>query len=260
MNLNPLHHDFLLTKYARDKLHAGKSRILLQSKADNIIGVAHYANQHSYLHQLCQKYGTDKGHTDIAAHNFGKGRGHTHDYASVYDLLFATGRQHIKNVLECGIATLDRRDGINPKDHQQSALGPSLRMWREYFPNATITGIDIDEHCLFADERIDTYQCDQTDQQSIQQFLQQIPERKFDIVIDDGLHTFPAGKFLFENIIDRLTDDGVYIIEDVSTSRLHVYAEYFANSKYLVRFVMLPKIKTSSTQSLIVITKQRRQN
>ncbi len=204
MKINPFHSRFGLTKRSIKYRHSLARRGLKKYGVNNKVSIASFADHHTDLHKLCQKHGTDKGHTDITTHDFGKRRGYTHDYASAYDLLFSQSRNNIRHLLECGIATLDRRDGINPKDSDENSLGPSLRMWREYFPNATITGIDIDEHCMFTDERIETYQCDQTDPQSIDQFLNQIPDRKFDIVIDDGLHKYHAGITLFENVIDRL--------------------------------------------------------
>ncbi len=256
MKLNPFHPAFGLTKRSINYRHSLARRGLKKHKVDNMVGIASFADHYTDLHKLCQKYGTDKGHTDITTHNFGKRRGYTHDYASVYDLLFSQSRNNIRHLLECGIATLDRRDGINPKESNENSLGPSLRMWREYFPNATITGIDIDEHCMFTDERIETYQCDQTDPQSINQFLNQIPDRKFDIVIDDGLHTYHAAITLFENVIDRLDNCGIYVIEDIRQRDVWEYAEYFKNKNYTTRFFIMPKTATFFGEVFSVIAKQ----
>jgi len=256
MRLNPFSPRFGLTRRSIQYRHSFARRGLKKHGVDNLVSVASFTGHHTDLHKLCQKYGTDKGHTDITAHNFGKRRGYTHDYASVYDLLFSQGRNNIKHLLECGIATLDRRDGINPAGSEESALGPSLRMWRSYFPNATITDIDINAHSLFTDERNETYQCDQTDPQSIQRFLNQIPGRQFDIVIDDGLHEYHAGIALFENMIDRLTDYGVYVIEDVRQRDVWDYAEYFSGKNYAIRFFLMPKTADFFGWALLVITKQ----
>lgn len=256
MKINPFHPRFGLTKHSMRYRHSLAKRGFKKHGVDNMVGIASFTGHHTDLHKLCQKYGTDKGHTDITAHNFGKCRGYTHDYASVYDLLFSQGRNNIRHVLECGIATLDRRDGMNPKDSDAESLGPSLRMWREYFPNATITGIDIDEHCLFTAERIETYQCDQTDPQSIKRFLEQIPDRKFDIVIDDGLHKYHAGIALFENVVDRLSDYGIYAIEDIRRGDVSRYAEYFKAKNYAIRFFLMPKSTNVLGWMCLVITKQ----
>lgn len=254
MKLNPFHPKFGLTKHSVSYRHSFARRGFKKHGVNNMVSIASFAGHHTDLHKLCQKYGTDKGHTDITTHNFGKRRGCTHDYASVYDLLFSQSRNNIKHLLECGIATLDRRGRSNPKESNENSLGPSLRMWREYFAKATITGIDIDLNCLFTDERIETYQCDQTNSQSIKQFLNQIPDRKFDIVIDDGLHEYQAGITLFENVVDRLTDYGIYVIEDIRQHHVWQYAEYFKNKNYATRFFFMPKTVNFVGETLLVIT------
>ena len=44
-----------------------------------------------------------------------------------------------------------------------STPGASLRAWRDFFPNATILGADLDREVLFEEERITTGYMDQTD-------------------------------------------------------------------------------------------------
>ena len=38
---------------------------------------------------------------------------------------------------------------------------------------------------------------------------------KMDLIIDDGIHTLDGYKIFFDNSIEYLKDDGIYIIEDV---------------------------------------------
>ena len=54
----------------------------------------------------------------------------------------------------------------------------------------------------------------------------EIETKDFDLIIDDGLHTFEAGKCLFENSIKNLSQSGIYIIEDVSIPDLVKYQEF----------------------------------
>ena len=62
-----------------------------------------------------------------------------------------------------------------------------------------------------------------------------------------GLHSFLAGKTLFENIIPCLSPEGMYIIEDVSLSDIKLYKNYFLKIDRLfeAKFVYLksPLIK-----------------
>jgi len=80
-----------------------------------------------------------------------------------------------------------------------------------FFPNAVIYGCDIDKDILFNEKRIKTFYCDQTDRLTIKKMIETIGESDFDVIIDDGLHTFGAGITLFEVMIDYLADNGLYI-------------------------------------------------
>lgn len=37
----------------------------------------------------------------------------------------------------------------------------------------------------------------------------------FDIIIDDGLHTIGGQYYSFQNLLPKLKEDGIYIIEDI---------------------------------------------
>lgn len=103
------------------------------------------------------------------------------------------GKKDIQLLIECGVGTnninFSSSMGINGKP------GASLRMWRDFFPNAKIIGVDIDKKVLFEEERIETYYCDQLKAISIENFSKKanLLENSVDIIIDDGLHNFKAG-------------------------------------------------------------------
>ena len=48
-----------------------------------------------------------------------------------------------------------------------------------------------------------------------------------------------AGKTLFENCIDNLSNDGIYIIEDVKQHDVLNYEKYFRDSEYRVNFIVM---------------------
>jgi hypothetical protein len=134
-------------------------------------------------------------------------------------------------------------------------------VWRDYFPTAHIIGCDIDGDILFKEERISTFQCDQTSDKSIQKFIRgaRLSKESVDIIIDDGLHQFHAGKCFFENMISRLRADGIYIIEDVHYLDIVRYKEYFAGLEdlYEARFVFLKSPnKFSDDNNIVCITKK----
>jgi hypothetical protein len=181
----------------------------------------------SFLNSLCDKYGSDKGEVSESGHPFSWP---AHSYADFYERLFGHCRLEIKNVFECGLGT---NNPNMPSNMTASGKpGASLRVWREYFPNAYIYGADIDREILFVDERINTFYCDQTDILSIASVWNQIKDVKFCVIIDDGLHTFEAGVSLFENSFFMLRNGGIYIIEDVNIRNARRFKDYF-NSKKL---------------------------
>lgn len=49
----------------------------------------------------------------------------------------------------------------------------------------------------------------------------QIPET-FDIIIDDGLHTYEANMCFLRNSYHKLKQDGIYIIEDIVNNYINV--------------------------------------
>ena len=87
--------------------------------------------------------------------------------------------------------------------------------WKKYFPRAFIVGCDIDSRILFREDRIKTYKLNQTSATSWGEFVKQIPDTKFDLIIDDGLHAPFPNLITVKHCLPILTDDGMLVIEDV---------------------------------------------
>ena len=212
-------------------------------------------NDRSEINILCDKYGSDKGECDSKDNPY---PWPSHNYADFYDLIFRLRKDDVRLLVECGLGTnnpqVESFMGIDGKP------GASLRVWRDYFPNAKIIGVDIDKEILFSETRIKTYECDQTSQNSISNFTIEaaLEESSVDIIIDDGLHKFVAGKSFFEGMIKYLSKNGIYIIEDVSAADLSGYKDYFLSScrSYSANFLSLSSPSQSGGGNrLIVITK-----
>lgn len=186
------------------------------------------------LAQLCDRYGSDKGEIQTAGHPY---PWPSHTYADFYSLLFGARRAAIRYLFECGIGT--NNPGITSSMGEAGKPGASLRLWRDYFPNAEIVGADIDKDILFSENRIKTFHVDQTKPASVQALWQAAGVEHFDVMIDDGLHVFEAGICLFENSIHKLANGGIYIIEDVKSRDLLLYQRYFADKNYRVNFINL---------------------
>jgi len=202
------------------------------------------------LSRLASQYLSDKGSEDPSMHH--PWPWPPHNYTAVYELLFAPHRYVVKCIVECGI-------GTNHEDTPSNMTvlgkpGASLFMWRDYFPHAQVVGIDIDERVLFTDDRIVTYQVDQTNPESISAFWESTRLDDVDIFIDDGLHEFEAGICLFEGSINHLSPSGFYIIEDVGSDDLERYRKYFQSRLFDVSFISLfRETERLADNSLVVV-------
>ena len=92
--------------------------------------------------------------------------------------------------------------------------GASLRMWKEFFPNAQIYGIDINEDNLITEDRIETFLCDGTNEEELKKALQKIGT-DIDLFIDDGSHVY-KDQVKTCKALRPLLKDATYIIEDVN--------------------------------------------
>ena len=77
-----------------------------------------------------------------------------------------------------------------------------LRAWRDYFSEANIYGGDIDKDILKNEDRIKTFHVDQTNPSSIKSMFDRIGVKKFDVILEDGLHEYNANICFFENSIN----------------------------------------------------------
>ena len=141
-----------------------------------------------------------------------------HNYTLVYHALFNEIKSTATHFFEMGIGTINS--------------GASLRGWKEYFDKAHIYGADILDDALFEEDRIDTFLCDQLNTISIQNMWNYFDKKvKFDVILEDGLHTYEANIHFLEHSIHKVKDGGWYIIEDVQVSEIHRYEKYFENCK-----------------------------
>jgi hypothetical protein len=152
------------------------------------------------LDDLAVQYGTDKS----SKHHY---------YTRYYERYFSPFRDQPINFLEIGI-----------KDNA------SLQMWRDYFPEATIHGIDNRPICLgYAEARVKIFIGLQQDKA----FLRKVSEEAlggFDIIVDDASHHNKYTIASFEFLFDQVKPGGIYAIEDLHCS----YEQHglFDNKRY----------------------------
>ena len=200
------------------------------------------SNSNSKLTELMNYYGSDKG-----------GKNNHHNYADFYSEIFFHRRNEIKSFLEIGLGT----NNVNLPSNMGIDGVPlaSLRAWRDYFKNAQIYGADIDKSILKNEERIKTYFVDQTNPESIKKLFNSIGELKFDIILEDGLHEYNANICFFENSIDYLKNNGIYIIEDVFYKDKKKFLNYFRNKNYNFSIVDIYHKKNVVNNCLAIVRK-----
>jgi len=89
-----------------------------------------------------------------------------------------------------------------------------LKMWKEYFPNAKIYGLDIDPNCLkYEDERTKIFICDQNNEKDLKNVNEKL--KNIDIILDDGSHKYEHMIKSFSFLFSCLKKDGFYVVEDI---------------------------------------------
>jgi hypothetical protein len=221
--------------FVRVKIYKKRAKYLaarLSSGLDFSVVSRYQKNLSCELSRLCDLYRSDKGEISGAGHPY---PWPSHTYADYYGRLFGHCRHSVTKVFECGLGT---NNPLLPSSMLVSGRpGASLRVWRDFFPNARIFGADIDRDVLFEEDRISTNFIDQLDPVAISDYWNKIGIDDFDFMIDDGLHTFEAGVTLFAHSIDKLAEFGVYVIEDVVTTDLLKFRDYFSDKGYVVDYV-----------------------
>lgn len=147
------------------------------------------------LNDLAVKYGSDK-------HS-----GH-HDYCGAYEKEFAGFHNRGIIVLELGFGGYEYPE----------RGGAGMRMWHDFFPQATVVSVDIAEKNMpqWADHRTLFFQGSQDDPELKERILSEVGRP--DIIIDDASHhnqkTIDSFKMWFPNLVDG----GCYVIEDLESS------------------------------------------
>lgn len=141
-----------------------------------------------------------------------------HNYTLYYHSLFENIRDKEINFFELGLGSHNKK--YEYIMHPSYKTGASVYGWRDYFPKGQIYGADIDSDILFQEERIHTFFCDQTSPESITDMWRKMNDVNFDVILEDGLHSFDANRTFFENSHHKLKVGGVFIIEDILRSNI----------------------------------------
>jgi hypothetical protein len=138
----------------------------------------------------------------VLGNQYGTNKANYHGYTRFYHNLFRDRRDQVKHFFEIGIDT-----------------GSSLFMWRDYFPKATVYGIDIDVVPRVKNqERLIWSVCDQSKQDQLETVVKSWGTPVFDVIIDDGGHVVSQQRVSIETLWKYLAPGGIYVIEDLHTN------------------------------------------
>ena len=151
------------------------------------------------LAEICKQYNSDKGWY--------------HSYIPQYERLLSAQRTRIKTFLEIGVL-----------------YGQSLKMWRDYLPDAHVYGIDdfSQDHGVQG-EPLDAQKIrDDLVQQDRITFLEGDCENKevmdallgdleFQFIVDDGSHSVDQQVANLKYFLPKVAFMGMYVCEDVSS-------------------------------------------
>jgi len=89
--------------------------------------------------------------------------------------------------------------------------GESIKYWLNYFPNAKVYGIDINQ-VEIDNNRFEFYDCNQNDKDGLMKVAESIGN--IDVFIDDGAHFYTETENTFDVFWPKINTNGYYIIED----------------------------------------------
>lgn len=152
-----------------------------------------FFSDYKHLQALGEAEGTDKA-------------GLWHDYCNKYEFFLKEFKNKSFAFVELGVFK-----------------GASIRMWRKYFAQARIIGIDIDSSCIqYATNGIEILIGDLGTKEMIYEVNKLQPA----IIVDDASHKWSHQINALFELFPLMPHGGIYIIEDISTSFIPTAASY----------------------------------
>ena len=146
---------------------------------------------------ILNKNSSDKGTAPHGNESDGNG------YGDFYERYFRDYRESALNICDIGIYQ-----------------GASLSANQEYFINAKIHGVDIDDKSFYDSDRIKTHIVNQDDSNDLDSFVSKMRNDnvQFDIIVDDASHDVSHQQVTFSKFFEILRPGGLYVIEDIGSS------------------------------------------
>ena len=148
------------------------------------------------LSEIAKIHPTDKDFT----HNY---------YTQVYEQFFSPIRESARKVMEIGIGGF--------WGEMNWVHGNSLKVFRDYFQNAQIVGLDIQRYEI-ADlgPRVTVDWLDQSKKDLVTEYARKSTD--YDLILDDGSHNTHDQQITFAQFMHSVKVGGIYVIEDLHSS------------------------------------------
>jgi len=171
------------------------------------------------LKELGKKYKTDKC-------------GKLHNYMDIYSSLFEPIRDEKLSILEIGILN-----------------GASLNVWRDFFENSQIYGIDTKSKCMrYEKDNVKIFIGDQANEDFLHEVGKSVPNG-FDIIIDDGGHHMYQQQISLKILFNYVKPGGLYVAEDLHTSRTGNYQRKYNKDNSIPTMRMIESIDSGKLES-----------
>ena len=169
------------------------------------------------LSELGLKYGTDKA-------------GH-HQFTPFYNSILEEHRDEFTNVMEIGILT-----------------NASLRMWEDYFPNATIVGVDNEVREEYQANRVKIFLADQSQPHQLQRVIDETTT-EYDMILDDGSHLCRHQYISWATLFKHVKPGGYYIIEDLHCNFFPKWPDWRDNDVVITPLEAVQSLKEGEFRS-----------
>tara|TARA_B100000287_G_C20569050_1_gene755742 strand:- start:11 stop:781 length:771 start_codon:yes stop_codon:yes gene_type:complete len=177
------------------------------------------------LNDLFNNYGTDKGTSVKNPYNKKSEKIFGHGFAQYYEKHFDSFKNENINFLEIG-----------------TWEGASLASFSKYFNNANLFGIDRNFKLKYKSKRIHFYYCDTTNKEDLKKINNEIGEKKFKVIIDDGSHLLNDIIHNLKFFLDFVDKNSYYVIEDYNHPEYYSHLNNSFGNELFVKDIII-KIK-----------------
>jgi hypothetical protein len=172
-----------------------------------------------------------------------------HNYGYIYHYLLSSFPHRRCKLLEIG----DSRGlwGRTKIENGVISLGGSMGAWGTFLNNPLLHGVEIERknHKLSLSESVFV---NESYYSSLEKLL---AEHRYDIVIDNGIHTFENAVLILGAAFPRLSAGGYYIIEAVPAKDIPTWRGFFDAADYTGAILNLPNPENVFDNCIIILAR-----